>query len=350
MLPAARAAAAGTPPALQREARFDALQRPALMSAKATGAAMLAVARAGHRLVAAGERGVVLLSDDEGATWRQARVPVGVTLTALHFVDERQGWAVGHLGVVLQTTDGGAQWSLKLDGLKAAAIALDAAAKAGGEASARAMAAAQALVDDGPDKPLLDVYFENERTGYVVGAYNLAFRTADAGQTWQSWMGHVDNPKGLHLYAIRPVGGSLFIAGEQGLLLRSTDGGERFAAVASPSKGTYFGMLAAGREDELLLYGLRGRAFHSADGARTWAEVDTGTRASLSAGVRLDDGRLLLASQAGELLLSRDGGKTFKAAPGSSAWPVTALQTTPGGRLAMASLRGMRTIALTPAS
>ena len=52
---------------------------------------MLAVATVGNRLVAAGERGIVLLSDDGGASWRQARVPVSVSLTALQFVDGRTG-------------------------------------------------------------------------------------------------------------------------------------------------------------------------------------------------------------------------------------------------------------------
>ncbi len=54
-----------------------------------------------------GERGIVLLSDDAGVSWRQAKVPVSVSLTAVQFVDAEQGWAVGHLGVVLHTQDGG---------------------------------------------------------------------------------------------------------------------------------------------------------------------------------------------------------------------------------------------------
>ncbi|HSI59361.1 MAG TPA: YCF48-related protein, partial [Ideonella sp.] len=308
-------------------AAIDALQRPALLSPKATGSAMLALALAGKRLVAAGERGIVLLSDDDGRHWRQAQVPVSAALTALHFVDDRRGWAVGHLGVVLHTADGGEHWVLQLDGRRAASIALRATQASHAEdaaAIAREAAAAQALVDDGPDKPFLDVFFENEHTGYVTGAYNLAFRTDDGGRHWQSWMGHLANPKGLHLYAMGAAGGSLFIAGEQGLLLRSSDGGRQFVPAVSPSKGTYFG-LVVGHDGELLLYGLRGRAFRSADAAQTWTEIDTGTRASLSAGVCLRDGSLLLASQAGELMLSRDGGRSFRPAPGGIGLPVTAL-------------------------
>ncbi|HWH81023.1 MAG TPA: sialidase, partial [Burkholderiaceae bacterium] len=73
------------------------------------------------------------------------------------------------------------------------------------------------------------------------------------------------------------------------------------------------------------------------------------TRNSLSAGMCLDDGRLLLASQSGELLLSRDGGRSFKAASNGSGLPVTAVAQTAGGRLALATMRGVRSVPL-PAS
>ncbi|HWH81260.1 MAG TPA: glycosyl hydrolase, partial [Burkholderiaceae bacterium] len=77
-------AAAGAAPAAAAQT-FDVLRRPSLVSAKSAGSAMLAIARAGKRLVAVGERGVVLLSDDDGSTWRQGRAAASATLTALHF-------------------------------------------------------------------------------------------------------------------------------------------------------------------------------------------------------------------------------------------------------------------------
>ena len=86
------------------------LSQPALLTPKALGAATLAVTRAGPRLVAVGERGTVLLSDDHGVSWKQAAVPVQATLTCVRFVDEKTGWAAGHLGVVLRSADGGRSW------------------------------------------------------------------------------------------------------------------------------------------------------------------------------------------------------------------------------------------------
>src|SRR5881392_2872753 len=77
---------------------------------------LTAITRAGDRLVAVGERGIVIFSDDHGGRWQQAKVPVSVTLCAVRFIDKRQGWVVGHAGVVLATRDGGSSWSKQLDG------------------------------------------------------------------------------------------------------------------------------------------------------------------------------------------------------------------------------------------
>jgi photosystem II stability/assembly factor-like uncharacterized protein len=49
------------------------LQQPAIPTAKAKRAVLLGLTRAGERLVAVGERGIVLLSDDAGVNWRQAQ-------------------------------------------------------------------------------------------------------------------------------------------------------------------------------------------------------------------------------------------------------------------------------------
>lgn len=328
-----------------------ALKQPALVTPKALNAAMLAVAAAGTRLVAAGERGTILYSDDAGASWRQASVPVSVSLTALQFVDARQGWAVGHQGVVLHSADGGATWSKQLDGIQLAALALKAAGAITGPEQARAQADAQHLVDDGPDKPFLDVYFENARSGYVLGAYNLLFRTVDGGASWQPWQGHVANPKGLHLYGMRGSAGALYLAGEQGLLLRSTDQGSSFNALATPYKGSYFGLLAV-RDGALVAYGLRGNAWWSGDQGASWSKIDTGVQASLAGGAELADGTLALVSQGGDLLLSRDHGRSFAAHSGGTlppALPLAAVAQASDGALVVAGLRGLRRVSVAAA-
>uniref|UniRef100_UPI00036A9E88 WD40/YVTN/BNR-like repeat-containing protein n=1 Tax=Pseudomonas putida TaxID=303 RepID=UPI00036A9E88 len=145
------AACCGLPPAFAGDS-VDVLAQPALQGPQALRAVLQDVARADARLVAVGERGVVLLSDDNGATWRQATaVPVSVSLTAVQFIDARNGWAVGHAGVVLHSQDGGEHWSVQLDGKRAAALEVQAAEAAADE---RRLAAAQRLLADGADKPV----------------------------------------------------------------------------------------------------------------------------------------------------------------------------------------------------
>lgn len=328
-------------PAAAGDATAPAITEPALISPKALGAATLAVARAGTRLVAVGERGTVLLSDDHGASWRQAAVPVRVTLTAVRFVDDKLGWAAGHQGVILHSRDGGATWVRQLDGIRAAALVAE-AARDGDE---RAKRQAQRFVDEGPDKPFFDIEFTDAQRGWAVGAYNLAFATSDGGASWRAIGAQLPNPGARHLYAVRASGTQLVIAGEQGLLVKSSDGGASFAALASPYKGSFFGLVAA-RSGTLVVHGLRGNAFRSADGGQRWEKVDTGTPVSLGAGAELPDGTLALVSQAGELLVSRDDGRRFaKAGAASQPLPTSGLVATADGRWVLATLRGIHRIA-----
>lgn len=325
-------------------------ERAARSSSRIGSALFLAVARAGERLVAVGERGFVQLSDDGGRSWRQAQqVPVSVTLTNVQFVSASVGWAVGHGGVVLHSRDGGEHWSRQLDGSQAAALALEeawagreAGDEAGDEAAQRAVREAEGLVADGADKPLLGLYFRDERRGWVVGAYGLALATEDGGQRWHAVMRRVDNRGGKHLYDIRADGEALVVVGEQGALLRSDDGGMRFAAIESPYAGTWFGAIA-GPEDTLVVFGLRGNVYRR-QGVAAWQQVDVGQAVTLTAGLRLDDGSLVLADETGRLLRSTDGGAHFTALAATESRSLTSLAQAADGALIVAGTRGMSRI------
>jgi photosystem II stability/assembly factor-like uncharacterized protein len=321
-----------------------AMDRPALSSAKAANSTLLAVTRAGRRLVAAGERGIILTSDDNGASWRQARVPTSVNLIALRFVDAQRGWAVGHMGIVLYSEDGGLTWGKQLDGVEAARLAVEAVRDGDDE---REIKLANYLVSDGPDKPFFDIWMDEQGRGFVVGAFNLMFRTEDGGKHWRYWSPRVKNPFGLHLYGITRLGEDFIIAGEQGLLLRSRDGGEHFAPLETPYEGTWFGILVS-RDGALLVYGLRGNAYVSYDAGDTWQACETGSRAGFSAATELADGRLVLANQAGQLFASGDAGRSFQPLKGLPGMPLAALTQADSSDLILASLRGLGRLPLAP--
>lgn len=317
------------------------MHRPALAIRAPGGAALLGIARAGARLVAVGERGIIALSDDQGKTWRQAPSPVSVSLTGVRFVDDTHGWAVGHRGVVLHSADGGVHWTRQLDGETVAAHMLDYAKEieqSADDTRRRRAAAARQMAADGADKPLFDVYFRDREHGIVVGAYGLALATSDGGRTWQPILGRLDNPRGLHLYAIAGTGASIYIAGEQGTLLRSGDQGASFEALRTPYKGSYFA-LAALPSGAVIAAGLKGNAYRSADMGAQWSKLDITGAASFTAFTHGEGGKLLLADQGGAVFSSTDQGVSFAPEAAVRA-PLSALAAGRGGVLTGVGLAG----------
>ena len=230
----------------------------------------------GSRLVVVGERGHVLVSIDNGATWKQARVPTRALLTAVHMHDERTGWAVGHDAVILRTDDGGASWQ-------------------------RVHYAPEA------ERPLLDVWFRDERVGYAVGAYGYFLATEDGGDHWSP---RTVSAHDYHLNRLVPAGPHrLIIAAEAGVAYRSDDDGNTWRELPSPYHGSWFGALAIDPQ-RLLLLGLRGHLFRSEDAGETWAQVPTGTKAMLTDAVQVRSDLLLITGLEGTVLISRDGGRS----------------------------------------
>lgn len=328
----------------------DVLSQPATMTPLASKSLLQGIARAGNRLVAVGQRGHVVVSTDGGETWKQSPVPVSSDLTAVHFVDDRKGWAVGHDGVILATADAGATWTLQLDGQRAnAALLADIERKAAAQPASDAMKAllaeAKRNVEQGADKPFLDVWFADASTGYAVGAFNLIFRTADGGKTWEPWFDRTENPKFLNLYAVRPAGGALFVVGEAGLVLKLDPAAQRLRAVDLPYKGTLFGVL--GGPDVVLVYGLRGNVFRSEDAGKSWTKVEnTGLPATIAAGAMLADGGIALGDVSGRVARSGDGGRAWRPVPLPAPTMVAGMTDAGGGKLAVVGPRGAATAPL----
>lgn len=316
----------------------DVMDQPSLLTPLALKATMLSVARSGPRLVAVGERGIVLTSEDDGQHWTQVPVPVSTTLTQVAFFDAQRGWAVGHSGIVLATQDGGVHWQRLFDGRQAAALQL-AAAKVSGDP--KRIRAAELLQTEGADKPFLALHVQDATTVRVVGAYGLAFMTRDGGQHWQSLMEAVDNPKGRHLYAIARAGMGVVIAGEQGQISRSEQDAERFENLGQQGLGSFFGLLTS--PQSMLAYGLRGALYRSNNGGRAWEKVAM-PPLTISTGVALSDGGLLLVNEAGQRLRSDDGGRSFTVLPGAPTAPISAAVQAADGSLILAGVGGMSRI------
>ncbi len=308
----ALAALAADAPATAATAFRDVLDSPALKSPQATRGLFNGLAQAGSRIVAVGQRGHIVFSDDAGKNWQQADVPVSSDLVAVMFPTVLHGWAVGHDGVILKSSDGARTWQRQRDGRPAAA-----------------------------DVPLLDVYFSDERNGHAVGAFGLILRTTDGGAHWEE-VKDVDNPKNLHLYAVRRVAGDLFMAGEQGLLLKQDPVTGRLRALETPYKGTFFGL--TGNARAVVAHGLRGNVVRSTDRGASWQPVETGIQVGLTGSATDTRGRIVLASQAGHLLTSTDDGATFTPLRQERPFPAAAVLAAASGGLVVAGPRGLHTL------
>lgn len=285
------------------------------------------VADTGKRLVAVGESGLVMLSPDGGNAWSQAPTPTSVMLTAVHFPSPQSGWAVGHDGVILATRDGGLTWARQFDGRQGDQQMLEAAraqlarlpASRAGTPDAPsdlrmaledAVAGTQAAVEAGPSRPLLAVRFADEQTGFAAGSFGQLFTTDDGGRHWHYIGDRLDNTEGLHLNALTlSEDGHLYIAAEAGTVFVSPDMGRTWTRSHSGYKGHLYGVLSL-PGDVLLAYGFNGHLLRSTDGGQAWKPVASPTTKSIVSATAVD-GQALLVDEEGQLLSSSDQGENW---------------------------------------
>jgi photosystem II stability/assembly factor-like uncharacterized protein len=288
-------------------------EKQAIPSRLATESLLVDVARADGRLVAVGEWGHVLLSDNDGGSWRQAEsVPTRLTLTAVTFADAKRGWAVGHDAVVIHTRDAGETWELQ---------------------------------HQAPEEevPLLSVWFENAERGLAVGAFAMLLETTDGGETWRRRQLTSNPEEDYHLNALfRGPGNSLFIAAEAGSIFRSLDGGASWERLHPPYQGSFWGGLTVGG-DAFLVFGMRGHVFRSDDLGESWQELESGTDQSLQSAIVRADGSIAVVGLGGVVLTSSDGGRTFSAAIQPDRRGIAAAADGANGRLLLFGETGVKT-------
>lgn len=303
--------ASPSPQSREADQPIDRLDTPALaLAAPERGVILDIVALAPNggaeaRLVAVGDRGRILFSDDAGRSWRQAASPASVELTAVAFNAGGVGVAVGHDGAILRSEDAGATWRRVADG-RALFPDVVAAAQARVAAAEAALATAEesdrddaefALDDEifrfetaetatafGPAWPFLDVIWSGSETLWAIGAYGLAFQSTTAGADWAYASDVFDNPEDFHLYSMmRTRAGALVTVGEAGVIFRSDDDGASWERFDSDDGASLFGLAEIGAPGAttLVAYGFGDGYQISQDDGQTWERRDLGVEAIL---------------------------------------------------------------------
>ena len=188
---------------------------------------------------AVGHFNTILHSKDRGKTWEAQEYVMPEDAedepgyNAVYFLNEQTGWIVGEFGTVLRTDDGGMKWTL------------------------------QASLER---TPLYDVHFSNAENGVLVGASGLIATTADGGKTWAMKPAETKS----HLFRLSLVGETLFAVGQEGMFVKGTLGADTNWSVAKTGIYTWLDAVLFLTAEHGYVAGGRGTLLETTDGGKTW--------------------------------------------------------------------------------
>ncbi len=168
-----------------------------------------------------GQDGLILHTTDGGETWKKQESGIKLPIFAMAFLDQNRGWAVAQQAVYLYTADGGATWEERR---------VEASVEGVSEESTLALT----------DPTLYDIYFLDEKTGWMVGEFGKIYHSTDGGTTWKeqqnALLGQAGIDDALNLptwFGVRfanPLEG--IVVGLEGKIAKTTDGGQTWTYIA----------------------------------------------------------------------------------------------------------------------
>lgn len=251
------------------------------------------------------------------------------------FATEREGWMVGELGRVFHTTDAGANWERQDPGTKSPFLAvscLDArtawiAGKEGMVYGTTDGGAKWTKANTGSNRHVFALQFANRERGHGVGDFGRMVHTDDAGATWttmqvpttvhlpDSALDTGVDPGDVNLYGVSwGDPDHLWVAGEFGVILASTDGGHTFKQQQLPLETTLFGLYFTDPQNGWAV-GIDAVILHTTDGGATWIiqPPPVTQRSFYDVAVRGDVGWIV--GDSGTMLKSTDRGATWVLEP-----------------------------------
>lgn len=227
-------------------------------------------------LWAVGSGGKIVRSEDGGGEWTLQSSQTNHALQGIAAWDAERAVAVGNDGVVLRTADGGARWEAveveKAEGLKLLRVR----AIPGGEA-------------------------------WAVGEFGLILHSRDYGRSWVS-TGEIED---VAWNDVAARGERVVVVGEFGWIRGSDDRGANWMPVEAPVEASLTGILLEA-DGLAVAVGLDGRILRSTDHGHRWEAIASPTREHLFAVVRTDLG-LVAVGDKGVIALGNDDASRWQA-------------------------------------
>ena len=252
------------------------------------------------------------------------------------FVSEDEGWAVGDLGRIFHTTNGGLSWEIQDSGTKRPFVSITcvtnktlfAAGQAGQIAKTTDGGKTWKKLNSGIDRQLLDIHFADENRGLVVGDYGKMARTDDGGATWTAFhvpedtklpedVAEVVEPGDVVLYGVHWADRNhVWVVGEFGVVLHSNDGGQTFHSQTSAAEATLFGVYFIDLQHGWAV-GMESTMMVTSDGGETWTKIPVDAPkgfalALYEIAINKDSQVGWAVGNNGFLLNSMDGGQTWQ--------------------------------------
>ena len=219
---------------------------------------------AGGLFAALAFEGEVWLSEDGGLTWDLSKLPTEEAPQAIQCDPSGNLWVVGSFSTISISRDGGANWDLS---------SLD------------------------EDIIFTDIQFFDNRTAYIAGEFGSLLKTADAGANWEFMPPMPDEfyPQSMYFEDLNRG----WIAGLGGVVLATDDGGETWETQSTGTLVTLYTL--AKSNGQLFVTGGEGSIFRY-DG-NGWKPVDHGRpfRQYLRGIEPLSEQRLIVSGPAGVL-------------------------------------------------
>ncbi len=260
-----------------------------------------------HSVIAVGERGIILKSDDKGVTWIQVKSPVDVTLTGISFSSKNNGWIVGHESTILNTRDGGNSWKIS-------------------------------RYQPEDERFYMSVNFITADRGYVLGTDGELWVTEDAGKSWGLTVLSVEEWYQNHLFALEKISNTSLVVGERGGVFTKGSEQEDWLAINSPYEGSFFGVNKVG--ENFLVFGMSGNLYLLNARTQEWIKINTNTDQFLLESVSIDaTGGVLVVGRGGIILVVNHKGQLIKTIQNKSRADYTAV-TIQGKTVYLSSMAG----------